>query len=101
MNRNRPGIWQIGTIRDEGHRRIPTHWGVGLCIDACKCHMNPLDGKLNIHEDPNLSVLGLARYIDIGCTCCEPWTVDELQAMLDTLAKIEASVAPPATEDQP
>ncbi len=94
MSRSRkPSVFQVGKIRDDGRTVVISGWGLGLCAAACACHRHPLVGSLAIAEDQDGGRLGLVSYREDGCTCCEPWTADELAALLrdfHALAGLEA-----------
>lgn len=79
---NHPGIWQVGTLRDDG---TPAGWGIGPCQTQCLCHRGRA-GNLTIHEGNG--TLGLHQWRP--CTCCTPWTVDELAAILTDLDRLAA-----------
>jgi hypothetical protein len=78
----KPSVFQIGKVRDDGHTVVISGWGLGLCAQACACHRHPSAGHLSIAEDQAAGRLGLASYRDEGCDCCEPWTAEELAAIL-------------------
>ena len=83
MSRSRkPSVFQVGKVRDDGHTVVISGWGLGLCASACACHRHPAAGHLSIAEDQAGGRLGLTTYRDGGCDCCEPWTADELAAVL-------------------
>jgi hypothetical protein len=89
----KPSVFQIGKVRDDGHTVVISGWGLGLCAAACTCHRHPSAGHLAIEEDQRAGKLGLATFGDGGCDCCEPWTADELLAVLrdfEQLAALEA-----------
>ncbi len=79
---HKPSVFQVGKIRDDGRTVVISGWGLGLCAEACACHRHPLAGNLAIAEDQEGGRLGLVSYSEGGCTCCEPWTADELAAIL-------------------
>ena len=93
MSRSRkPSVFQIGKIRDDGRTVVISGWGLGLCSAACTCHRHPVAGHLAIAEDQSAGRLGLVSY-EADCDCCEPWTADELSAVLrdfQLLAGIDA-----------
>ena len=83
MSRSRkPSVFQIGKVRDDGQTVVISGWGLGLCASACACHRHPSAGHLAIAEDQAGGRLGLASYLGGACDCCEPWTADELAAIL-------------------
>ena len=83
MSRSRkPSVFQVGKVRDDGHTVVISGWGLGLCAAACSCHRHPNAGSLAIDEDQAGGKLGLASYREGGCDCCEPWTAEELAAIL-------------------
>jgi len=83
MTRSRkPSVFQIGKIRDDGRTVVISGWGLGLCALGCACHRHPSAGHLAIEEDQGGGRLGLASFSEDGCDCCEPWTADELAAVL-------------------
>ncbi|HZB21484.1 MAG TPA: hypothetical protein VE463_16720 [Blastococcus sp.] len=94
MSRSRkPSVFQVGKVRDDGRTVVISGWGLGLCTSGCACHRHPIAGHLAIEEDQAGGLLGLASYTDGGCDCCEPWTADELSAILrdlDTVAGLQA-----------
>jgi hypothetical protein len=88
----KPSVFQVGKIRDDGRTVVISGWGLGLCAAGCACHRHPSAGHLAIAEDQAGGRLGLATF-DESCTCCEPWTADELAAILrdlDTVASLQA-----------
>ncbi len=78
----KPSVFQIGKVRDDGQTVVISGWGLGLCAAACACHRHPSAGSLAIAEDQAGGRLGLASYRADGCDCCEPWTAEELAAVL-------------------
>ena len=94
MSRSRkPSVFQVGTVHDDGRTVVISGWGLGLCASGCTCHRHPSAGHLAIAEDQYGGALGLVSYRDGGCTCCEPWTADELAAVvrdLQILAGLDA-----------
>ena len=94
MSRSRkPSVFQVGKVRDDGRTVVISGWGLGLCAAACSCHRHPSAGHLAIAEDQDGGSLGLVCFREDGCACCEPWTADELSAVLRDLAAVEALVA--------
>ena len=94
MSRSRkPSVFQIGKVRDDGRTVVISGWGLGLCAAACTCHRHPSAGSLAIAENQSEGLLGLVSYREGGCDCCEPWTADELAAVLrdfEALAALDA-----------
>jgi hypothetical protein len=89
----KPSVFQIGQIWDDGNSVVVSGWGLGLCAYGCPCHRHPSAGSLAIAEDQAEGLLGLVSFRDGGCDCCEPWTADELIAIvrdLEAVAGIEA-----------
>jgi hypothetical protein len=78
----KPSVFQVGKVRDDGHTVVISGWGLGLCAAACACHRHPNAGSLAIDEDQAGGKFGLASYREDGCDCCEPWTAEELAAIL-------------------
>lgn len=97
----RPSIGIIGTATHVGGHLVVNGWTLGLCATRCPCHMHPLNGSLVLTQDQHRQYLGLASFPlhnPRPCTCCSPWTVDELVQILRDLADIEAlQHQPPAT----
>ncbi len=93
MSRSRkPSVFQVGKVRADGHTVVISGWGLGLCAEACGCHRHPSAGHLAIAEDQAGGSIGLASFREDGCDCCEPWTADELAAILrdfQTVARLE------------
>jgi hypothetical protein len=89
----KPSVFQIGQVWDDGHTMVVSGWGLGLCAAACACHRHPSAGSLAISEDQAAGRLGLACYREGGCDCCEPWTADELAAVVRDLERVSAIVA--------
>ena len=85
---HKPSVFQVGKVRDDGHTVVISGWGLGLCVDACTCHRHPVAGHLAIAEDQDGGTLGLVTFSDGGCDCCEPWTADELAAILRDLQAV-------------
>ena len=94
MSRSRkPSVFQVGKVRDNWHTVVISGWGLGLCAAGCACHRHPSAGHLSIAEDQAGGRLGLSSFADGGCDCCEPWTAEELAAILrdlDTVASLQA-----------
>ena len=91
MSRSRkPSVFQVGRIRDDGRTVVISGWGLGLCAAACSCHRHPSAGHLAIAEDQDGGSLGLVCFREDGCTCCEPWTADELAAILRDFATLDS-----------
>ena len=94
MSRSRkPSVFQVGKVRDDGHTVVISGWGLGLCAAGCACHRHPSAGHLAISEDQAGGSIGLVSFAEGGCTCCEPWTSEELSAILrdfQALAGLEA-----------
>ena len=94
MSRSRkPSVFQVGKVRDDGRTVVISGWGLGLCASGCACHRHPSAGHLAIAEDQAGGRLGLASSSEGGCDCCEPWTADELSAILrdlDTVASLQS-----------
>jgi hypothetical protein len=82
----RPSITQLGRV-DNG---VVHGWGLGLCSRACWCHRHPSAGHLTILEDQAAGTLGLASFTAGECGCCEPWSAEELAAVLRDVAAAEA-----------
>ncbi len=93
MSRSRkPSVFQVGKVRDDGHTVVISGWGLGLCAAACACHRHPSAGHLAIAEDQAGGSIGLVSFREDGCDCCEPWTSEELIAILrdfSTIAGLE------------
>jgi hypothetical protein len=85
--KSRPSIYQLGQVLDDGHTITIRGWGLGLCAIRCDCHAHPDDGYLTIRDD-GTGTLGLVSHRP--CTCCQPWTADELAAVLHDLADVTA-----------
>lgn len=91
MSRSRkPSVFQVGKVRDDGHTVVISGWGLGLCAAACACHRHPAAGHLAIEEDQAGGKLGLASFGDGECDCCEPWTAEELSAVLRDFRSISS-----------
>ena len=91
MSRSRkPSVFQVGKVRDDGRTVVISGWGLGLCAAACTCHRHPSAGHLAIAEDQAGGKLGLVSYREDGCDCCEPWTAEELSAILRDFSSLAA-----------
>jgi hypothetical protein len=91
----RPSIFQLGQVIDDGTTLHVHGWGLGLCATACACHRHPLTGQLAVVQDQEAGTLGLATYTGPAmgrplCGCCTPWTATELAAILRDLADVAA-----------
>ena len=87
----KPSIFQLGTVHENGAAVIVSGWGLGMCAPTCRCHRNPVDGQLALAEDQAGGSLGLRSFSVTGdCDCCEAWTSGELQAILRDVAAVEA-----------
>ncbi|WP_369256497.1 hypothetical protein [Geodermatophilus amargosae] len=81
----KPSVFQVGQIWDDGRTVVVSGWGIGTCASDCPCHRSPMDGHLAIDEDQSGGTLGLRCFHEDGCDCCEPWTADELSSVLRDL----------------
>jgi hypothetical protein len=89
----KPSVFQIGEVWDDGDSVVVSGWGLGPCVSGCPCHRHPSAGHLAIAEDHDRGLLGLVSFRSGGCDCCEPWTADELTAVvrdLEMVASLEA-----------
>jgi hypothetical protein len=87
----KPSIFQLGSVHENGASVIVSGWGLGMCVSACRCHRNPADGQLALAEDQAGGSLGLRSFtVDGQCDCCEAWTSGELQAILRDVAAVGA-----------
>jgi hypothetical protein len=84
----KPSVFQVGKVRDDGRTVVISGWGLGLCATGCSCHRHPSAGSLAIAEDQAGGRLGLASYTEGGCDCCEPWSAEELAAILRDLQSV-------------
>ncbi len=84
----KPSVFQIGRVWDDGNTVVVSGWGLGQCISGCPCHRHPSAGTLAIAEDQAAGVIGLVSYQEGGCDCCEPWTADELGAVVRDLEMV-------------
>jgi hypothetical protein len=84
----KPSVFQVGRIWDDGRAIVVSGWGIGLCASGCDCHRHPISGTLAIDEDQAGGTLGLSSFRPDGCECCEPWTADELSAVLRDLQSV-------------
>lgn len=82
----RPGIYQVGSVVDTGTHMIVRGWGLTLYAAACPCHRHPQGGGLVFVEDRIAGTFGLRSFRP--CTCCEPWTAEELAAIISDLADV-------------
>ena len=89
----KPSVFQVGRVWDDGNAVVVSGWGLGVCASGCACHRHPSAGSLAIAEDQSRGLLGLVSYREDGCDCCEPWTAEELSAILrdlNTVAGLQA-----------
>lgn len=90
----RPSIGHIGTVHDDGRTVTISGWQLGLCAARCNCHRHPVTHQLAVddapagYHDTRSPALGLTRYGG-PCDCCQPWTADELTAILRDLADVQ------------
>ncbi len=84
----KPSVFQVGKVWDDGRTVVVSGWGLGLCARACVCHRHPSAGTLAIDEDQAGGRLGLVSFREDGCDCCEPWTADELAAVVRDLQRV-------------
>ena len=89
MTVRHPSIFKIGRVADDGETVRVTGWGVGLCQAGCACHRHPTGGHLVVSEDEGVGTLGLRKFRP--CDCCQPWTADELAAIVRDLAELESA----------
>ena len=92
----KPSVFQVGRVWDDGNTVVVSGWGLGLCVSACACHRHPTAGTLAIAENQAEGRIDLASYRDGGCDCCEPWTADELSAVVRDLEMVAGLDAPQA-----
>ncbi|QXG77640.1 hypothetical protein KUM42_09165 [Modestobacter sp. L9-4] len=91
MTYQKPSIFQLGKVHENGASVIVSGWGLGMCASSCRCHRNPEDGQLALAEDQAGGSLGLHSFTDTGdCGCCEAWTSAELLAILRDVAALDA-----------
>jgi hypothetical protein len=90
----KPSVFQVGRVWDDGNSVVVSGWGLGLCASACACHRHPSAGRLAIAEDQSRGLIGLVSYRQGGCDCCEPWTADELTSIVRDLEMVAALDAP-------
>lgn len=90
----KPSVFQVGRVWDDGNTVVVSGWGLGLCASACACHRHPSAGRLAIAEDQSRGLIGLVSYRHGGCDCCEPWTADELTSIVRDLQMVAALDAP-------
>ena len=89
--RQKPSIFQLGKVHENGPSVIVSGWGLGMCASACRCHRNPEDGQLALAEDQAGGSLGLQSFTDSGaCDCCEAWTSAELSSIRRDVAGVAA-----------
>jgi hypothetical protein len=101
VTRQRPSIFQLGKVVDDGLTVVIKGWGFGLCMLACQCHRHPTAGHLAIQQDDREGRLGLMNFRGEPCDCCEPWTADELAAILrDNLVLEGLAVVEPLPDGQ-
>ena len=87
---HKPSVFQVGKVRDDGRTVVISGWGLGLCASGCSCHRHPSAGHLAIAENQSAGQLGLVSYREGGCDCCEPWTSEELAAILRDFSSLAA-----------
>jgi hypothetical protein len=87
--RNKPEIFQIGTVVDDGRTITVTKWGVGPCARCCPCHRNPATGGLLLLQNNSSGSLGVTSF-GPPCSCCEPWSYSELAGFLRDLDRIQS-----------
>ena len=90
----KPSVFQVGRVWNDGSSVVVSGWGLGLCAEACACHRHPSAGSLAIAENQSAGLLGLVSYREGGCDCCEPWTADELTAVVRDLELVADLDAP-------
>lgn len=76
-----PAILHIGKVTNRGDTVTVYGWGLNLCEAACSCHRDPT-GRMALYEDDAHGYLGLIHHNPPDCGCCEPWTADELAAIV-------------------
>ena len=96
-SRHRPSIFRIGHVHDDGQTITVSGWGLGVCSAQCRCHRHPITSQLVIATS-DVGDLGLATFRTDGrrCDCCQPWSPDELAAILRDLADVAALPEPAA-----
>lgn len=87
----RPSIFTVGHVHNNGHAVTVAGWGLGLCAARCDCHRHPVGQHLTLLTTAD-GHLGLVQHTP--CDCCQPWTPDELAAIVRDLADITALGSP-------
>jgi hypothetical protein len=82
-SKDRPRIVQVGRVTADGWIR---DWGIASCLADCSCHLNAR-GSTELLQDNVNGLLGLVSFRP-GCTCCRPWSIPELLAVLESFAQI-------------
>lgn len=77
-----PAITEVGVVHKHGDQVIVSGWHLAPCPTRCRCHHHPLTERLHIATDDGTGHLGLAKFRPPDCTCCTPWTIDELRQIL-------------------
>ena len=62
----KPSIFQLGKVHENGPSVIVSGWGLGMCVSSCRCHRNPDDGQLALAEDQAGGKLGLRSFTATG-----------------------------------
>lgn len=76
----RPAIIEMGIATD----KVISGWTLAPCMSNCNCHRGSR-GELKIFEGTD----SIGLWKSSPCSCCLPWTADELEAMIDALTEIE------------
>ena len=92
MSRSRkPSVFQVGKVRDDGRTVVISGWGLGLCAAGLRLPPPPVRRLTSPSTRTRPAArLGLASYREGGCDCCEPWTADELAAILRDLDAVSS-----------
>jgi hypothetical protein len=90
--RPKPSIFQVGIVRRVDGGLVATGWGLTTCASRCPCHLDRFTGALSLSENAALGTLGLVSYRadGVACGCCEPWSTEELAAIVKDFAAVAA-----------
>lgn len=86
--RGKPMVTVVGTVEHVGETTVTRGWGLTYCLRGCRCHEHRITHRLDMVINDVDGSIGLRKYA--VCTCCEPWTVAELDGFVKDAAAIAA-----------
>lgn len=90
----RPRIMRVGqAMRLSTGTLVVRGWSIAPCLSMCECHTHPQLGVPVIVQDAGRGLVGLRSFVPGECGCCQPWTAEELEAVIRDFRAIAALAA--------